>query len=135
MRKPLIALTLATTLAGACATVAQAQPMPEPGIIYGVDTPDARPALDPVQFFWAGHNYCWYDGGWHGPGWYWCGYPWRSGWGWGGPFGWHGWHGGVRYGWRDGHYYGHDRRWRGEGWHEHGRHGHGRGHGYGHDDR
>ena len=106
MSKPLVAFALATSLVGSSVAVAQAQPLPASGLIFGVDSASDRPALDPVQFFWGGRNYCWYDGGWHGPGWYWCGYPWRRGYGWGGPYGWHGWHGGARYGWRGGHYYG-----------------------------
>ncbi len=133
MFKPLAALALATSLVGGSAAVAQAQPLPAAGLIFGVDSASDRPALDPVQFVWAGRNYCWYDGGWHGPGWYWCGYPWRRGYGWGGPYGWHGWYGGARYGWRGGHYYGHA-GWHGHGggWHGGGYHG-GGGHGGGHD--
>ncbi|MDB5479814.1 MAG: hypothetical protein JWO83_867 [Caulobacteraceae bacterium] len=123
MSKPLVALALATSLVGSSAVVAQAQPLPQTGLIFGVDRASDRPALDPVQFVWAGRNYCWYDGGWHGPGWYWCGNPWRRGYGWGGPYGWHGWRGGRE--WRGGHYgrgdwHGHEGGWRG---HEGGRHG------------
>ena len=47
--------------------------------------------VEPAQFFWGGHRYCWYDFGWQGPGWYRCGFAWRTGFGWGGPVGWHGW--------------------------------------------
>ena len=47
-----------------------------------------------VQFFWSGHNYCWYDDGWNGPGWYWCDMYLQSGIGWGGGYGWHHWRGG-----------------------------------------
>ena len=54
-------------------------------------TADDLVGLQKVQFFWGGHQYCWYDGGWRGPGWYWCGYSWRRGFGWGGPVGWRGW--------------------------------------------
>jgi hypothetical protein len=44
------------------------------------------------EFYWySGHRYCWYDGGWHGPGWYWCGENLHEGIGWGGPIGWHWW--------------------------------------------
>jgi hypothetical protein len=60
--------------------------------------PTAVPTnVEPVQFFFGGRNYCWYDYGWHGPGFYWCGYAMRRGLGWGGGVGWHGWrHGGHR---------------------------------------
>ena len=47
--------------------------------------------IENAQFFFLGHNFCWYDGGWQGPGWYWCGYAWNNGYGWGGGDGWHGW--------------------------------------------
>ena len=47
--------------------------------------------LEDAQFFFLGHNFCWYDGGWQGPGWYWCGYAWNNGYGWGGGDGWRGW--------------------------------------------
>jgi hypothetical protein len=47
--------------------------------------------IENAQFFYLGHNFCWYDGGWQGPGWYWCGYAWNNGYGWGGGDGWHGW--------------------------------------------
>jgi hypothetical protein len=47
--------------------------------------------VEDAQFFFLGHNFCWYDGGWQGPGWYWCGYAWNNGQGWGGGDGWHGW--------------------------------------------
>jgi hypothetical protein len=47
--------------------------------------------VEQAQFFFLGHNFCWYDGGWQGPGWYWCGYAWNNGQGWGGGDGWHGW--------------------------------------------
>jgi hypothetical protein len=129
MSRPLAALALATSLFGSSAAVAQAQPLPAAGLIFGVDWASDRPALDPVQFVWAGRNYCWYDGGWQGPGWYWCGYPWRRGYGWGGPYGWHGWYGGARWGWRGGHYYGHrDRHGHDGGWRGHD--GGGRDHGH-----
>ena len=47
--------------------------------------------IEQAQFFFLGHNFCWYDDGWQGPGWYWCNYAWRSGYGWGGGDGWRGW--------------------------------------------
>jgi hypothetical protein len=57
-------------------------------------------AVQTVDYFYGGRNYCWYYDGWHGPGWYWCGYAWRRGYGWGSPvWGWNGWAwGGPRYG-------------------------------------
>jgi hypothetical protein len=48
-------------------------------------------SLQPVQYHWRGHDYCWYQAGWHGPGWYRCGFATREGLGWGGPAGWHRW--------------------------------------------
>jgi hypothetical protein len=47
--------------------------------------------VENAQFFFLGHNFCWYDDGWQGPGWYWCGYAWNNGQGWGGREGWNGW--------------------------------------------
>jgi hypothetical protein len=52
--------------------------------------------VENAQFFFLGHNFCWYDGGWQGPGWYWCGYAWNNGYGWGGGEGWQGWNHGQR---------------------------------------
>lgn len=40
---------------------------------------------------YSGHDYCWYNSGWHGAGFYRCSFAWRHGYGWGGPLGWHGW--------------------------------------------
>jgi hypothetical protein len=54
--------------------------------------------VEQAQFFFLGHNFCWYDDGWQGPGWYWCNYAWRSGYGWGGGDGWHGWNRGQWHG-------------------------------------
>ncbi|MCP1998207.1 hypothetical protein [Nitrobacter winogradskyi] len=48
-------------------------------------------AIQPVQFFYGGRNYCWYNMGWRGPGFYWCGFASRRGMGWGGGAGWRGW--------------------------------------------
>jgi hypothetical protein len=31
---------------------------------------DSLNMTENVQFFWSGHDYCWYDDGWNGPGWY-----------------------------------------------------------------
>ncbi len=55
-----------------------------------------------APYFWGGHNYCWYDGGWQGPGWYWCGYADRRGFGWGGREGFRGWHRGGPHGGKGG---------------------------------
>ncbi len=55
---------------------------------------DSLKMIENVQFFWSGHNYCWYDDGWNGPGWYWCNMYLQSGIGWGGGYGWHHWRGG-----------------------------------------
>ena len=100
LRKTLATAAAAMALA-ACGSVgiAQAGPLFPP-------TMADSPFLQPVQinfYFWGGHKYCWYDGGWQGPGWYWCGYPWRTGYGWGGGWGWHGWVGGHSAGWYRGH--------------------------------
>jgi len=59
--------------------------------------------VENAQFFYLGHNFCWYDGGWQGPGWYWCGYAWNNGYGWGGGDGWHGWSRGQWHGNRGQH--------------------------------
>jgi hypothetical protein len=59
--------------------------------------------VEQAQFFFLGHNFCWYDDGWQGPGWYWCNYAWRSGYGWGGGDGWHGWNRGQSRGNRGPH--------------------------------
>ena len=56
--------------------------------------------VEQAQFFFLGHNFCWYDDGWQGPGWYWCNYAWRSGYGWGGGDGWRGWNRGQWHGHR-----------------------------------
>ena len=52
---------------------------------------DQLSLVEKSQFVFGGHNYCWYDDGWHGAGWYWCGYRLHVGFGWGGRAGWHGW--------------------------------------------
>ena len=54
--------------------------------------------VEQAQFFFLGHDFCWYDYGWRGPGWYWCNYAWRSGYGWGGGDGWRGWNRGQWHG-------------------------------------
>jgi hypothetical protein len=54
--------------------------------------PGVEEALQRVDYFYNGRNYCWYYDGWQGPGWYWCGYAWRRGYGWGSPvWGWNNW--------------------------------------------
>lgn len=103
MRKLTLALATAASLIGGSATVGAAQAQPAPQLFSGVYDPGAPPALESVQWFWGGRNYCWYDGGWRGPGYYWCGYAWRRGYGWGGGYGWNGWRGGwAGHGWRGG---------------------------------
>jgi hypothetical protein len=59
--------------------------------------------VEQAQFFFLGHNFCWYDDGWQGPGWYWCNYAWSTGYGWGGGDGWHGWNRGQWHGNRGQH--------------------------------
>ena len=54
--------------------------------------------VEQAQFFFLGHNFCWYDDGWQGPGWYWCNYAWNTGYGWGGGDGWQGWNRGRYHG-------------------------------------
>ena len=57
---------------------------------------DGLSAVEQVQYFYGGRNYCWYPNGWKGPGFYWCGYATRVGLGYGGPVGWRNWHHGGR---------------------------------------
>ena len=124
MRNPTKLLALAAAMACALgaaplASAADAQPAVanaaaparlDDAVIRG----DVGARLQQAQFLWAGRNYCWYAGGWHGPGYYWCGYAWRRGFGWGGPIGWHGWHGrGWHGGWR------HGGGWHHGGWRHH----------------
>ena len=88
MRKSI--LTIAAIAASAF-VAAKANAMP---LNSGIgEAADRLSAIEQAQFFYLGHNYCWYPDGWHGPGFYWCGYAWRSGFGWGGPIGWRGWRG------------------------------------------
>ena len=108
MKLAAFGIAAATALGGAVAPFEAAQAQPSGQLIFGVDHPGDRPALDNVQFIWAGRNYCWYGGGWRGPGWYWCGYAWRRGFGWGGPYGWHGGYG-HGYGHGGGHFDHHHR--------------------------
>jgi hypothetical protein len=118
----------AAALLGAGAA-AQASPL----LVVGVDGPRDGALVEKTQYFYSGHDYCFYDNAWRGPGFYWCGYAWRRGWGWGGPAGWRGWAYGPTY-WRGGSWvgprgYGHREwgGWRGErDWHGGGDRGHGR---------
>ena len=131
MRKLTLVLAATASLLGGSAAFSAAQAQPAPQLFSGVYDRAAPPALVQAQFFWAGRNYCWYDGGWRGPGYYWCGYAWRRGYGWGGGYGWRGWGGGHPYA----YYHGGDHG-RGD-WHDHGRgdwHDHGRGDGRDHRD-
>jgi hypothetical protein len=119
MRQLLLGLAAATALAGATmAPTTQAQAAPLPGVIVGVDTPNAV-TIEKTQFIYLGHNYCWYDDAWNGAGWYWCGYGARRGFGWGGGWGYRGW----------GHGYGSYNEWHSHGGGFHGGGFHGGGHG------
>ncbi len=113
LRKWLFGLAL---VAGAAASPARA------GMIADAIDPGASvpPLVQLAQlpfpvdlFLFGGHDYCWYDDGWHGGGWYWCGYAYREGYGYGGGEGFNG--------WRE-HRYERD-------WHGHGDHGDHMGHG------
>jgi hypothetical protein len=106
MKNLICGLAAATALLGASAAAQAAVPL-----VVGVDTASDAATLQPVQYLYGGHDFCWYDGGWRGPGFYWCGYAWRRGYGWGGGYGWRGWGGGA--GWRHGVWVG------GPGWHGH----------------
>ena len=113
MRKLLLGLAAATALTGvAIMPATQAQAAPLPGVVVGVDTPNAAVVEKTQVFIYLGHNYCWYDSAWNGPGWYWCGYGWRRGFGWGGGWGYRGW----GHGFRDFHDF-HDHGWHGGGGH------------------
>lgn len=105
----LLGLGLAGALASATLPASAAEAAPSVQLIPAVDQGSGPVALERVQYFYGGRNYCWYGSGWHGPGWYWCGYGWRRGFGWGGGYGWRGW--GGHGGWHGG-------GWRG-GWHDH----------------
>ena len=52
---------------------------------------NAQLFFNPLDLFFGGHDWCWYDDGWRGDGWYWCGYGDRDGYGYGGGEGFHGW--------------------------------------------
>lgn len=92
MRRLIVFLIVTATLAFGTTIVgeqAQAALIDNP---IGLRTAaDELAAVETVQFFWRGREYCWYEYGWRGPGWYWCGYRLRRGFGWGGPLGWRGW--------------------------------------------
>lgn len=77
-------------------------------------------SVQPVQYFYGGQNYCWYNNAWRGPGFYWCGYAWRRGMGWGGGAGWRGWdhRGGQHFRGPPRHYdHGMNRGYRDPNWH------------------
>ncbi len=93
MKRFAFSLAIAGAVGAAAATItsaAQAVPIGFSGHL-ATATVDFN-VVENAQFFYGGHNYCFYLDGWHGPGWYWCGYAFRRGYGWGGPEGWHGWH-------------------------------------------
>jgi hypothetical protein len=101
---------LAVALAAAAAVViggsAGAVPMSAPAAMH--TAADSLKMTENVQFFWRGHNYCWYDDGWNGPGWYWCDMYLQRGIGWGGGYGWHNWRGGHPRSYYQGSRGGHD---------------------------
>ena len=132
MRILSLGVAAASLLFTAALPTTAVQASPQAPLVIGVDSLGDRPALEPVQYFYGGRNYCWYDGGWHGPGWYWCGYAWRGGYGWGGGYGWRGWHGGGGV-WHGGHggWHGGGGGWHGGGHGGGGWHGGGGGHGGG----
>ena len=73
MRKSFITLAAATIFIGGAPFMgasAGAAPFVAPATIRAAT--DSVNIVENVQFFWANHNYCWYDDGWNGPGWYWC---------------------------------------------------------------
>ena len=78
---------------GSPLVLAQCAELDPQGWVSGKAAAAPGPAPVVEEFYWySGHRYCWYDGGWHGPGWYWCGENFHRGIGWGGPIGWHWWH-------------------------------------------
>ena len=89
LRKLVVAL--AATAAVVVSGNAGATSMSAPAAIR--TAADSLNMTENVQFFWSGHDYCWYDDGWNGPGWYWCDMYLQSGIGWGGGYGWHHWRG------------------------------------------
>ena len=101
---------LVVALAAAAAVViggnAGAVPMSTPAAMH--TAADSLKMTENVQFFWRGHNYCWYDDGWNGPGWYWCDMYLQRGIGWGGGYGWHNWRGGHPRSYYQGSRGGHD---------------------------
>jgi hypothetical protein len=109
MKKLICGVAAATALLGASAS-AQAQAP----LVVGVDTANDAAALQPVQYIYGGHDFCWYDGGWGGrAGWRhgaWVGGPgWHSHPEWGGWRGPHDFHGGYHGGGHDGGHEDHHR--------------------------
>jgi hypothetical protein len=100
MRNLILGLAAASLSFAAAAPVANANPAPQ--LFSGIYRTGDPAAFEPVQYLYAGHNYCWYPNGWRGPGFYWCGYALRNGLGWGGGVGWHGWNSSGRGGGRGG---------------------------------
>jgi hypothetical protein len=95
MRTLILSAAVALSMAAGATAATAASP-----VVRGVDQPGDA-VLQPAQYVYLGHDYCWYDRGWRGPGFYWCGYAYRNGLGWGGPLGWRGWYSGPQY-WRGG---------------------------------
>jgi len=122
MRRLILGTVAALSLLAVPPAVGAAPLSPTAQLLFGGDRLGDGPAIEPVQYFYGGQNYCWYFNGWRGPGYYWCGYAWRNGLGWGGGRGWHGWRG--RGGWgrgggfhRGGHMGFHGGRFHGGGFH------------------
>jgi hypothetical protein len=95
MRRFVVTIAAATVfLAGApfMGASVRAASIVAPGAIRAAA--DSLNVVESVQYFWLGHDFCWFDDGWNGPGWYWCDYGGRVGVGWGGGYGWHNWRGG-----------------------------------------
>jgi hypothetical protein len=88
-----LGLALVVTIAMGASTTAMNSAQAAPGSMSGQlgAAGNSLRLVEKTQFFFGGHEYCWYDDGWHGPGFYWCGYAFRQGFGWGGPVGWHNW--------------------------------------------
>jgi len=63
MRKLGLGAAAAATFLTAAAAASGASAAPADQLIFGVDTPADHVALEKVQYFWGGRNYCWYDGG------------------------------------------------------------------------
>ena len=78
---------------GAALVLAQCEENDHQGWLRSTPPAPAGGGAGGEEIYWySGHRYCWYDGGWHGAGWYWCGENSHQGIGWGGPIGFHHWH-------------------------------------------